>query len=298
MIQFQNSNVTVFQSLLYKTTSTVIQTEDCIIVVDPNLLPVEVEMIREYVDNVKGDRPLYLLFTHSDWDHLIGYGAFQEAIVIASGALSLKEDKEDILNQIFKFDHQYYLDRSYPILYPLVDIEVKEEGQVLEIGNTKLTFYHAQGHTDDGIFTVIEPLGIWLAGDYLSDIEFPFIYDNSEKYEETLRKTDELFNQHNIQYLIPGHGHITNIKEEIKFRKIAAQIYIKELRESIKENRTNSNLLQGYNYLLEFQTIHEENSTLIKKELSTSSVNLLEIVDDQGIEEVLDNAEEDREEVI
>ncbi|MEK4284043.1 MULTISPECIES: hypothetical protein [Ureibacillus] len=66
MIQYQDKHLTVFESQLYKTTSTVIQTEDCVIVVDPCLLPSEVDEIREHVVSMKGNRPVYLIITHSD----------------------------------------------------------------------------------------------------------------------------------------------------------------------------------------------------------------------------------------
>ncbi|MEL3961418.1 MBL fold metallo-hydrolase [Lysinibacillus endophyticus] len=268
MIQYQNSNFTVFQSLLYKTTSTVIQTNDCIIVVDPNLLPFEVEAIRAHVDSIRDNRPIYVIFTHSDWDHVIGYGAFQDATVIASSVFAQREDIEDIVKQMRKFDDQYYLDRPHPILYPSVDIEINEDGQFVTIGDTFLTFYQAEGHTNDGIYCIIEPLGIWITGDYLSDIEFPFIYDSSSKYEATLLKTDAILKRHLIDYLIPGHGHITDIVEEIKFRKMVSLTYIKELREAIEKGKDSQNLLQGYNYLSELQSCHEQNIELMKKELN------------------------------
>lgn len=271
MIKYRTKNISIFQSVLYKTTSLVIQTEDCIIVVDPNLLPDEVLEIRHFVDKIKGEKPIYLVFTHSDWDHIVGYGAFQDAVVIAHEAFDKREDKEEILNQILHFDDQYYLDRSYPILYPTVDIPVREDGQVLELGMTKLTFYKAEGHTNDGIFVVVEPFGIWIAGDYLSDVEFPFIYDSSEKYEKTIGKTDRILGSHFINLLVPGHGTATNIKEEIIFRKVLSYRYIQELRNAINENQDHEFLIQGYKYKQDQKNSHLENGALIKKELEVHS---------------------------
>jgi hydroxyacylglutathione hydrolase len=53
-----------------------------VLIVDLNWLPNEVDDIRNYVDSVKGDRELYLLFTHGDFDHIIGYKAFPGAKII------------------------------------------------------------------------------------------------------------------------------------------------------------------------------------------------------------------------
>jgi len=271
LIKYRTKNVSIFQSVLYKTTSLVIQTDECILVVDPNLLPDEVLEIRQHVDKIKEDKPIYLIFTHSDWDHIVGFGAFQDATVIAHEVFDSKENKEEILNQILQFDDQYYLDRNYPILYPSVDIPVHEDGQVLQIGKTKLTFYKAEGHTDDGIFVVVEPLGIWIAGDYLSDVEFPFINDNSKNYEKTIGKTDRILGSHIINLLVPGHGTATNIKEEIIFRKVLSYRYIQELRNAINDKLDHEFLIQGYKYKHDQIGSHLENAALIKKELQTDS---------------------------
>ena len=124
-------------------------------------------------------------------------------------------EKEKSLKGIFDFDDEYYISRDYKIEYPKGDILIKEDGQVLKIGKTKLTFYLSPGHNPDGIFTIVEPLNIWIAGDYLSNEEFPYIYFSSFAYEETLRKVETILEKHNIEMLIPGHGDITFSEAEI-----------------------------------------------------------------------------------
>lgn len=267
MIQFSQDEFTVFESQLYKTTSVVVHTKDVIIIIDPNLLPNEVENIRQFVDDIKENKQLYLIFTHSDWDHIVGYGAFPEATVIASEEFVQKE-KELILKQIKAFDGEYYIDRPYSITYPKIDIEVSFDGQQLQIGDTTLTFYKAEGHTNDGIFTVIEPLGLWIVGDYLSDVEFPFIYDNSERYEKTLQKMDFLLTTHEIKFLVPGHGHITNDLDEIMERKEQSLNYMKKLRKLVIEGKDSYYLMDGYNKAL--KPCHEENVQLIQQEIDKS----------------------------
>lgn len=267
MIQFECEQCVIFESRLFKTTSTVIQTKDCVIVVDPTWLPDEVQDIRDYVDNIQGDRQVYLLFTHSDWDHILGYGAFQDAIVIASKNFIETTGKEQIIEQIKSFDDEYYVDRHYPITYPKVDIVIDQDGQILEIGETNLTFYQAEGHTNDGIFAVVEPLGIWIAGDYLSDVEFPYVYYSSVKYEETMLKVEGILNKHQIHFLVPGHGHITDSETEILKRQKSSLDYIHELRESIRGDLESYHLIEGYSYLRGMKSFHDGNVKLIKEEL-------------------------------
>ncbi|HEU5139931.1 MAG TPA: MBL fold metallo-hydrolase [Bacillales bacterium] len=264
MIHYQNGAITVFQSALYKTTSTVIETEDLVLVTDPNWLPHEVEQIKEHVEQIKKDRPVYLLFTHSDFDHIIGYKAFPDAKVIASREMNENPDREHILEQIRKFDDQYYLERDYEIAYPNADIIIEADGQATEIGGTKLTFYKAPGHTPDGIFTIVEPLGIWIAGDYLSDVEFPFIYDGSAAFEETLLKTNKILDNHDIRLLVTGHGHVARDKREIQKRQQKALSYIRGLRKAEKSSL--ESLWGEVRFPRGMKAEHEQNIRLIKKE--------------------------------
>lgn len=229
MIRYQEKDFTLFESQLYQTTSIVIHTDDCIVIVDPNLLPIEVEEIRQFVNGIKDNRPIYLLFTHSHWDHIIGYGVFPEATVIARDVFKDREDKENILQQLKDFDVKHYISRDYPIIYPHVDIVVYKEGQVLEFGHTSLTFYKADGHCDDGLFIVVEPLGLWIAGDYFSDVENPSIQSN-EAFVETLEKTKSILENHDIRFLITGHGQMADSKEEILKRKLESLKYIEEMK--------------------------------------------------------------------
>lgn len=267
MIQFQNEHFTVFESQLYKTTSVVVKTKDCVIVVDPNLLPKEVDEIRQTVNKIRGNLPIYVIYTHSDWDHVIGSGAFIDATVIGS-YLFTKVDQHHVIEQMKQFDDKYYLDRNYPITFPQVDIPISRERHTAKIGGTTLTFYQAPGHTIDGIFTVIEPLGVFIAGDYLSDVEFPFIYDSSYHYDLTLQKVDTILNNHRIQYLVPGHGHIATNIEEIRKRKEDSKRYIKEIRNSIRGNGDSHHLISHYSYWRELNFSHEENIALIQRELN------------------------------
>jgi len=120
MIQYKNPHVTVFQSALFCTTATVVQTADFVLVVDPNWLPGEVEAIRHFVEMEEAGRPVYLLFTHSDYDHIIGYGAFLQATVIASEAFRQNPGKEKIIEEIRTWDEGNYIAAPTPSNTPVL----------------------------------------------------------------------------------------------------------------------------------------------------------------------------------
>lgn len=268
-IQYKDPSTIVFESALFRTTSTVVETEDLLLLVDPNWLPIEIATIQQEVQKRLKGKPLFILFTHSDYDHIIGYNAFPNAQVIASQAFEDNPNKASILTQIKDWDDENYINRTYEITYPTIDFVVKEDGQQLKIGRTILTFYLAFGHNTDGIFTIIEPLGIWIAGDYLSNIEFPYIYHSSLEYENTLAKVVGIIERHTIRMLITGHGDIAYTEGEILKRKKEAIAYIHALRTALKSgvDFDFEELMKGYDFPKIMKQFHDGNVVLMKKEM-------------------------------
>ena len=186
MIIFSENNITVFQSAIFKMNSTVVVTKDLVLIVDPGYLPNEINEIQQFVETVKQDKPIFLFFTHSDFDHIVGNGAFPNANKIASRQFVNSSMKNKQLKDIISFDDDLYIDREYKIEYPIINYIIQADGQEFQIRDTKITFYQAFGHTNDGLFAVIENDNLLIAGDYLSDIEFPFVYHSFSEYEKTL----------------------------------------------------------------------------------------------------------------
>lgn len=267
--QLQNKHLSIFESAIYRTTSTLFSNDDLSLLVDPNWLPIEVEHIKQQVNFLKNNNKLHLLFTHSDYDHIIAWQAFKKPRTIASKAFVESENKEKQIQDIKDFDDKHYIQRSYSIEYPEIDHVIADEGTELNFNETKLTFYKAPGHTNDGLFTIIEPYGIWIAGDYLSNIEFPFIYDSSTAYLQTIETMELILQKHDIKILIPGHGDATEDIAEIKQRIVDSKNYILELRTSLLNNTffDTTKWLNHYPFPKFTEQAHENNVTLIKKEL-------------------------------
>ncbi|WP_369814310.1 MBL fold metallo-hydrolase [Lysinibacillus sp. FJAT-14745] len=263
VIQFQKENITVFQSVLYMTTSAIIETNEAVIMTDPNWLPTEIEEIKSYINEIIGDKQLYIIYTHSDFDHIIGSGAFPEAKVIASKQFDENPNKEDSIQKIKQFDQGYYLNRNYSVVYPTVDIIVSEDGHKLELDSQTITFYQAPGHTNDGLFTVIEPYGLFLSGDYLSDIEFPFIFSNYKDYVNTVNKAENILLNHHITTHIPGHGLTTQNQQEIRKRINDSKYYLEQLLHDNGELERYLSL--EYPFFEGMKSIHTDNKKMAKE---------------------------------
>lgn len=270
-ITYHSEQVTIFQSPLYQTNCTIVATEEMVLVVDPTWLPHEVDEIRQEVDRILGNRHLVLLFTHSDFDHILGAGAFPEATTIAHNKFNefSESQKAEILHTIQQFDQKYYLTRTYPQRFPQIDQPIDHDGQTIHFGNTTLTFYLAPGHTPDGVFCIVEPLGIWIAGDYLSDVEIPFIYDQLSAYQKTLTKAENILKQHTIRFLIPGHGQFTKDPNEMKDRCKQSKDYLDLLVQAVQTNQFHllEQRLEAYSFRSGLISSHESNIQLAKEEL-------------------------------
>lgn len=269
-IQYQSKALVIFESSLFRTTTSLIIAKNYILLVDPNWLPNEVEFIANYIQTVGKDKEKFLLFTHSDYDHIIGYGKFKEYKTIASLNLVNNTDKENTLQYIRKFDDEYYIKRTYTIEYPRIDISISQEKESLQLGQEKYIIHQATGHNKDGVFAYNTSRKILIAGDYLSNIEFPYIYDNWESYLKTLSSFEELIKQNPVSILVPGHGDYTQNKEEMNTRIKESRVYINTLVQSIvnKEPFDEKRLFERYQFPIIMKQFHQNNIKLIASQLS------------------------------
>ncbi len=267
-IIYRDHNVTIFQSALFQTNSTVVKTDDVILVVDPAWLPDEVLAIRHYVDSIRGERSVFLIFTHSDYDHIIGYKAFEADKVFMSKAMAENPKKEEVLEQALDFDEKYYIERSYPVVYPEGDFLVYRDGVQYRHGQTKMTFYLTPGHTADSMMVIVWQLGLCIAGDYLCNVEFPFIYQSSVEYEKTLEKLPRIHDRNWFTRLVPGHGDPALSINDWLHRRTESLAYIYALRESIATGITfdESSLWERYRFPRLQQKYHADNVALITRE--------------------------------
>ena len=277
MILYHQDQLTVFQSALFQTNSAIIEGDGFVLVVDPTWLPQEVEDIAAHVREIRASRDLYLLFTHSDFDHILGAGAFPDATTIASQAFRDNPNKERSVQAVRAWDSEYYVQRPYTASYPEINIVAASDGRELVIGETRLTFYAAPGHNPDGLFTVVEPHGILVAGDYLSDIEVPYIYQSSTAYEETLGKLDGILERHAVRVLVPGHGQVATDPGQMRERQWQSFKYIAVLRGLLaQENHAAiDEMLAGCAFPLGMKSFHEGNQRLMRQELSEMRAKIL-----------------------
>lgn len=267
-IIYRDPNVTIFQSALLQTNSTVIRTDEVVIVVDPAWLPDEVQAIRRFVDEIRGQRSLYMIFTNSDFDHIIGYRAFSPDKVFISKPMADNPNKEQVVEQAFDFDEKFYIERDYVHMYPEGDFTVFRDGVQYRHGNTKMTFYLTPGHSADSMMVVIWHLGLCLAGDYLSNVAFPIIGHSSVEYLNSLEKLPRIHDRNWFTRLIPGNGDPSLSIHDWLNRRTESLAYIYAMRESIATGIAfdEATLWSRYRFPRLQQKFHAENVALMLRE--------------------------------
>ena len=229
----------IFKSRWWQLNSILCNLHSTTLIWDPAYHPQELESISFQATQLAADSK-YLLFTHGDYDHVVGGVHFEGYQRVGSTTFRDKPDKEQVIEQINNLDHEFYIERKQPVTFPVLDIPITPTNPTtVKLGNLEVLFFRAAGHTPDGLFTVVPELGLWVAGDYLSDIEFPFVEDRLMDYFETLETARKLLDDYTINVMVPGHGNPAYSKVEILKRIDHSEQYLKSLtQDNIPDWRT------------------------------------------------------------
>lgn len=209
------------------------------LLIDPGLLPAEIEAVRAHVVE-QGASPQAILLTHSHWDHILGperlpgvktvaQAAFPEVVNGRRGAR--------IRRQVEKWEADQAVGRAKPFVIPSPD-ETFADRRTLIVGNLALQLMHAPGHAADQLVAYEPGSGALWAADMLSDLEIPYVGHSLVAYERTLAMLSML----DVHVLVPGHGHVAMKPEEIRGRFTCDIAYLAELRarveRAVREGRT------------------------------------------------------------
>ncbi len=260
----------LFESALFRTTSLLVTGQDHLLLVDPTWLPAEVEEMAELAESLAGSRECFLLFTHSDYDHILGFGRFPGFTTLASEAFVANTAPQEPLQQIRDFDDEYYIERSYPIGYPRIDISLPAEPTERQLGSDTYVFYPAPGHNPDGVLALNRTRGILIVGDYLSHVEFPYVYHSVADYHGTLDRLEGILRDEEVTLLVSGHGDATDDPAEMQRRIADSRDYLAKLEASVREDTPFDfdHLFARYRFPGIMRKFHAGNVELMRRHLT------------------------------
>jgi glyoxylase-like metal-dependent hydrolase (beta-lactamase superfamily II) len=205
-----DEGVRVRQSRAYAMNSLVLAREGWALVVDPGVLPSEMDDLAE---QVAGTAPRFdqvaVAFTHPHWDHVLGRPWFPAATTLAHVGFAdeLARDEAKIESKAKGWIEGAGERWPHPFRAFEPSLAVRGTARV-ELGPFEVVAHEIPGHSPSQVALHFPELGLLFAADTLSDIEIPWLDGPPWVHRRSLTAMHWLFEQEDIRTLVPGHGAI------------------------------------------------------------------------------------------
>ena len=214
----------------YAMNTGVLHDADHAALIDPALLPDEVEDIAAFCDSHRVTVETVVI-THHHWDHVLGAARFPGAHVVTHQAY-IAQTAADLDRTRHSIERFYQTEGVAPAASfdPPMPDQTVDRIVGLMVGSARVQLFQTPGHARDHLSVYdAESACLW-AGDLLSDLEIPFVSDRLDAYERTLG----MFAGMEIHLLVPGHGSLTRDHAEIVRRIEADRSYLSDLRTRVE----------------------------------------------------------------
>jgi hydroxyacylglutathione hydrolase len=193
----------VVTSAFWQTNAIALRSGEEAMLIDSPYLPNELDALPGVLAGA-GFEPDGLLATHADFDHLLGRIAYPGMTLglCESSVERLHRTPGEAQRALRQYDDEFYVIRTAPLALGQVQ-GLPVPGSV-EIGDRELELHPAEGHTEDGMAIFDRQQGLLMVGDYLSDVEIPWIHGSLADYRATLARLAPLVEQ--ATTVVPGHG--------------------------------------------------------------------------------------------
>jgi hydroxyacylglutathione hydrolase len=193
----------VVTSAFWQTNAVALRVDEEAVLIDSPYLPDELDALPSLLAGA-GFEPDGLLATHADFDHLLGRLAFPGLTLglAESSVQRLHESPGQAQRELRQYDDEYYVVRPAPL--GLGQVQALPVPGHVELGDRELELHPAEGHTVDGMALFDRAQGLLIVGDYLSDVEIPWIHATLADYRATLARLGALVED--VTTVVPGHG--------------------------------------------------------------------------------------------
>ncbi|MDX6566965.1 MAG: hydroxyacylglutathione hydrolase [Gaiellales bacterium] len=171
------------------------------VAVDPGVTQAEIEAVRDRAA-AEGARVVAVVATHGDFDHVAGIASFPDAEAVMGPRAALRVSSGAAVRELA--EEGAPLGLAWPGS-PRCD-RILRVGRRERVGPFAFETMELEGHTDDGIGLRVRQPDVLIVGDYLSPIEYPFVYHSTVAYRSTLAGLADLLRRDPPALVIPGHG--------------------------------------------------------------------------------------------
>ena len=193
----------VVTSAFWQTNAIALRSGEEAMLIDSPYLPDELDALPGVLAGA-GFEPDGLLATHADFDHLLGRIAYPGMTLglAESSVERMHRAPGEAQRALREYDAEFYIERSTPLA--LGQVQTLPVPGSVEIGDRELELHPAEGHTADGMAILDRERGLLIVGDYLSDVEIPWIHGSLADYRATLARLAPLVEA--AETVVPGHG--------------------------------------------------------------------------------------------
>jgi hydroxyacylglutathione hydrolase len=207
--------IRVRQSRAFQMNSVLLLDRDHTVLVDPGVLPGELDDIASVV---RGESPgeITLFLTHAHWDHVLGRPWWPDARTLAHDDFAgvLRQEQEDIRREATSLAAEHGERWEHPFAPFRPDVAVSGL-RFLPLGPWRLVLRDAPGHCAHQLSCHLPDHRLLIAADMLSDIEPPILDGPSDPYRQTLEALLPLAEHGAIETLVPGHGTIARGRDAV-----------------------------------------------------------------------------------
>jgi glyoxylase-like metal-dependent hydrolase (beta-lactamase superfamily II) len=195
----------VVTSRIWQTNATALRAGGEVMLIDSPYFPDELEALPSLLSQA-GFTPNALFCTHADYDHVLGRVAYPE-LTMGVGDPTMERIRAhpgEAQRELREEDHRQYVKRPGPLA--LGNLQSLPVPGYLELGGEEIELHPADGHTPDGTALLARFMGVLVVGDYLSDVEMPWISPGGSlaDYRATLARLGPLVEA--AEMVVPGHG--------------------------------------------------------------------------------------------
>ena len=233
----------VRQSVAYQMNSVLLLDREHTLLVDPGVLPSEIDDIARAV-NDSAPETITLLFTHAHWDHVLARPWWPRASTLAHDRFfaEVTQDAARIAAEAEKLASQHGESWRHGFM-PFAPEHAVSGLHFRKLGDWKVVVRDAPGHSRSQVTFHLPDRATLIAADMLSDIEIPLLDGPCAPYRRTLTDLMTLGNGGAIETLIPGHGGIAQGQDAVLERLRRDLEYLERLEAGVQAARR-ANLTQ------------------------------------------------------
>jgi glyoxylase-like metal-dependent hydrolase (beta-lactamase superfamily II) len=195
----------VVTSRIWQTNAIALRSGGEVMLIDSPYFPDELEALPALLRQA-GFTPNALFATHADYDHVLARYAFPELTVGVGEPtmVRIRTEPGAVQRELRDEDARNYVVRAGPLT--LGNLQSLPVPGYLELGQVEIELHPADGHTSDGTALLAEFAGLLAPGDYLSNVEIPWLSPGGglDDYRATLARLAPLVER--AETVVPGHG--------------------------------------------------------------------------------------------